>query len=133
MQLAANSYHRCHGLLFQVNYDYLEEDCNPYIIPATHEDELYVQLECRQLKIFQGTTLSKPIKNHDLNPVGNRAVNGYAWYSGIYIFFNEFCGQDGFGIGTHQMEAQPDVTSSSIYQTASIASMLALRFEAGLI
>ncbi|KAL5491175.1 hypothetical protein EMCRGX_G016415 [Ephydatia muelleri] len=34
----------------QVNYDYLEEDCNPYLIPASHEEELYVQLESKKLK-----------------------------------------------------------------------------------
>eukprot|EP00731_Ephydatia_muelleri_P015335 Em0008g1055a len=33
-----------------VNYDYLEEDCNPYITPASHEEELYMQLESKKLK-----------------------------------------------------------------------------------
>ena len=39
-----------HALLLQGYNDYLEEDCNPYIIPASHEEELYVQLESKKLK-----------------------------------------------------------------------------------
>ena len=38
-----------HTFILQSNYDYLE-DCNPYILPAADEEELYIQLEDRKIR-----------------------------------------------------------------------------------
>eukprot|EP00731_Ephydatia_muelleri_P014959 Em0008g679a len=95
----------------QVSNDYLEEDCNPYIIPASHEEELYVQLESKKLK---------KIPRHQIEAT---AMLGSGQFGGVQIgIWNGSIGRCEVAIKTlNPAITQPDAKVKFLQEAAIMA------------
>ncbi|KAL5491367.1 hypothetical protein EMCRGX_G016646 [Ephydatia muelleri] len=95
----------------QVNNDYLEEDCNPYIIPASHEEELYVQLESKKMK---------KIPRHQIEAT---AMLGSGQFGGVQIgIWNGSIGRCEVAIKTlNPTITQPDAKVKFLQEAAIMA------------